>query len=101
MAAENKRSRGRPRGSKSKFPSHTKLHDEFLRHNFPYVEEFVELYRTIQKKGDTAQQLKWFAVSFEFLFAKRRPEDSDGKPEETLTADPELLRQLASVVESK
>lgn len=92
---------GRKLGSKNKFPSHTKLHDEFLRHNFSYIEEFVGLYRQFQKRGETALQLKWFSTSIEFLFARRRPEDALGKPEEGAPADPDLLRQIASLMESK
>jgi hypothetical protein len=83
-----------------------------LRQNFDYLEEHVSFYRQLEKKTNEAKEardaigfcslrLKWFADFHEFVFPKRRPEDSSGKPLEASLPDESLLRQFASLLEHK
>lgn len=65
---------GRPKGVKNFNPNKRRLEDAFREKGFNYVDEFVKNYNeaTPQLKIDLLKHLT------EFLFPKRRAEDSDG-----------------------
>lgn len=96
--------KGRKPGSRNKFPAHTKILDELRRHNFDYLEEHVSLFKRLNAYVDRcieptdaaaffALQIRWFASFHEFVFPKRRPEDSVGKPDDS--TDEKVAKAMA------
>jgi hypothetical protein len=71
---------GRPLGSKNKFPAHTKIHDELLKHQFDWCAEFAKLYHNTEASDVRTNLLLGVAP---YLFPKRKPEDQTGDASET------------------
>lgn len=76
---DEQKKRGRPAGSKAKFPHHGKMRDEFLKHNFDIIAEWVVLYRS--SHADVQAQLITDALPY--IYPRRKPEDSSGDSKES------------------
>lgn len=95
MEEVKKRGKGRPVGSKQKFPGHSKFRDEFLKHNFDIIGEWVALYR----QGHSDVQSKMIIDALTYIYPKRRPEDASGDSEAPLAVFVPTDEQLTMLCE--
>lgn len=65
---------GRPVGAKNKLPTHGKIYDALIEHDFDWIKEFVALYH----ESHSDVKLNALLGVAPFLFPKRKPEDATG-----------------------